>query len=121
MVPGFNSSATRAGLEYHVQSEDLGLKNPHILTLVYLGGAIVHREKTSYREALGAGTTTPRIRAFMEEQHRRIMAQVASGAIPPAATPPAPPQAGTLPQAVAKLADDLIAAYLASRRTAPSR
>jgi hypothetical protein len=120
MVPGFNSSATHAGLEYHVQSEDLGVKNPHILTLVYLGGAIVHREKTSYREALGTETTTPGIRAFMEEQHRRIMAQVASGAIPPAVTPPTPPQTGTLPETVAILADTLIAAYLASRRTSPS-
>jgi hypothetical protein len=121
MVPGFNSSATHAGLEYHVQSEDLGAKNPSILTLVYLGGAIVHREKTSYREALGAETTTPRIRAFMEEQHRRIMAHVASGAIPPAVTPPAPPRAGTLPDAVAELADGLIAAYLSSHRTPSSR
>jgi hypothetical protein len=86
MVPGFNTSVTRAGVEYHVQSEDLGKKNPCILTLVYRGGAIVHREKTNYADALGAQPAPPAIRTFMDAQHRRIMAGVTTGAIP---SPPA--------------------------------
>jgi hypothetical protein len=87
MIPGYNSSVTRAGVEYHVQSEDLGRKNPCILTLVYRGGAIVHREKVDYREALGVEAPAPSaVRVFMDAQHRRIMAAVAAGTLP---APPA--------------------------------
>jgi hypothetical protein len=87
MVPGFNTSVTCAGVEYHVQSEDLGKKNPCILTLVYRGGAIVHREKTNYVDALGPQPAPPAIRIFMDAQHRRVMAGVTAGEIP--SPPPA--------------------------------
>ena len=112
MVPGFNSSVTHGGTEYHVQTEDLGEKNPCILTLIYRGGTIVSREKSNYREVLGEQAHPPQIKTFMEEQHLRILQAVSSGdlELPPAPSP-APSFAAT-PVVPPKSVDDLIAEYL---------
>ena len=119
MIPGFNTSVVHNQTEYHVQTEDLGEKNPCILTLVYRGGAIVSREKVNYRDALGAETSPERIKSFMDDQHRRILGRIADGAISPLAAPsPAAPSLaapGGHPTAAAKSVDELIAEYLRSR------
>jgi hypothetical protein len=116
MVPGFNSSVTHSGIEYHVQTEDLGEKNPCILTLVYLGGAIVSREKVSYPEVLGKQASPAQIKTFMEEQHQRILQHVTGDGLemPPAS--PSLPSSLAVPPELPKSVDDLIAEYLRSRK-----
>jgi hypothetical protein len=122
MIPGFNSSVIHAGTEYHVQTEDLGDKNPYILTLVYRGGAIILREKVNYHDALGERPTTAQVRAFMDEQHRRLMGRAAAGLVadavagPGSSAPPDPPPSPAPPGAAEQTADELIAAYLRRRK-----
>jgi hypothetical protein len=90
MVPGYNSTVTHQGVEYHVQTEDLGGRAGAILTLVYKGGAIVSRRKTSYREQLGESPAAEEIKRLIDAQHQEFMRRAAAGdfAEPaPAATP----------------------------------
>ena len=132
MIPGLNSNVTHAGVEYHIQTEDLGRKNPYVLTLVFRAGAIVAREKVNYRDALGDKAPETEIKAFIDRQHHRIMRQVmagqfqAAGGLPPAEVqpPPPPPPAPAKPvvlPAADKSLDELIADYLRSRNATKPR
>jgi hypothetical protein len=121
MVPGFNSSVTHGGIEYHIQTEDMGEKNPCVLTLIYRGGAIVSREKVDYRKDLGEQVQAPQIKTFMEEQHQRIVQRIADRGLEHAVAPsPALPSAAS-PTAPRKSVDDLIAEYLRRRKRGTTR
>ena len=114
--PASTAASPTRGIEYHVQTEDLGEKNPCILTLVYRDGAIVSREKVSYPEVLGEQTSPARIKTFMEEQHRRILQHVADDGLemPPASS--SLPSSMAVPPELPKSVDDLIAEYLRRRK-----
>jgi hypothetical protein len=126
MLPGLNSNVTHAGIEYHVQTEDLGRQNPFVLTLVFQAGAIIAREKVNYRDTLGQGATESQIKSFMEQQHRRVMDRINAGRLhetsppegkrPPASKPQPRPRMPGLPPADESL-DELIQEYLRSRGT----
>lgn len=79
MIPGFNTQVVFRGQNYHIQTEDLGITTPFILTLVYHAGAIVHRIKTDYRELVGPDPDEEQIKQLMEQQHRRVIADLKAG------------------------------------------
>ncbi|MFQ5847169.1 MAG: hypothetical protein ACE5IQ_05770 [Candidatus Methylomirabilales bacterium] len=79
MIPGFNTNFSCRQQTYHVQSEDLGENDPHILTLAYRGGAIVARIKTDYRELLGPTPSPQAVRTLMARQHRQMIADIQAG------------------------------------------
>ena len=116
MVPGINTTIAHGAVEYHVQTEDLGSKNPTILTLVYRSGAVVLRDKLEYGQILAADTPPSLIRTLMDAQHRRILRRVADGEIDPGSVPQEEPSV-VAPQ---KTVDDLIEEYLCTRRLARS-
>ncbi len=45
MLVGYNDNITFKGKVYHVQTEDSGLKNPIIVTLLYFRGVILASKK----------------------------------------------------------------------------
>ena len=77
MITGFNTDIDFDGKAYHVQTEDKGLANPIIETLVYTGGQIVCARKNSYSELVVAGKAgeTP-ILQRMEAQHRELIREI---------------------------------------------
>ena len=111
MISGINTDVNRDGVIYHVQTEDLGAKNPIILTLVYKDGAVVLRDKLLYGQILARDPSISLTKALMDAQHRRIVRHVASGTIV-AVVPPGEPTS-TRPS---KTVDELIEEYLCSRR-----
>ena len=130
MIPGLNTNVIHAGVEYHVQTEDLGRRKPYVLTLVFLAGAVIAREKVNYREALGEGASEGKIKRFMHQQHQRIIQDIRAGQSrhpassepveqPPSSTAPATPKP-SLPPADESL-DRLIREYLRSRNPAKAR
>jgi hypothetical protein len=124
MIPGLNSNVTHAGVEFHIQTEDLGRRNPYVLTLVFRAGAIVAREKVNYRNVLGDKAPEAEIKSFMDQQHHRIMGKVMAGQFQgtddPPPPPPPPPKPVVLPAADKSL-DELIAEYLRSRSATKPR
>ena len=40
MITGFNTDIRHNDKVYHIQTEDKGLQNPYIESLVYVGGAV---------------------------------------------------------------------------------
>jgi hypothetical protein len=73
MLSGFNTNIRHRGVLFHVQSEDSGRDHPHIITHLYHGGTILHSEKSSYEDRLGAPDLPALVRQLMEAQHRAVL------------------------------------------------
>lgn len=79
MITGFNTDIKHNDKVYHIQTEDKGLQNPYIESLVYVGGEILASKKTSYAEQAKAGVDEKWIGSLMEQQHRTMIAAIKRG------------------------------------------
>jgi hypothetical protein len=79
VITGFNTDIKHNEKVYHVQTEDKGVANPYIETLVYVGGEILASKKTSYAEQLKTGVDDKWIGGLMEQQHRTMIAAIKRG------------------------------------------
>ncbi|HET9594795.1 MAG TPA: hypothetical protein VFP65_04395, partial [Anaeromyxobacteraceae bacterium] len=79
MVPGFNHNVKHRGKAYHIQTEDSGLGNPHIITHLFVGGNIIASKKTGYADLVGAPNLTQVVRELMEEQHKEMLRNLVNG------------------------------------------
>ena len=79
MITGFNTDIKHNEKVYHVQTEDKGVANPYIESLVYVGGEILASKKTSYAEQLKVGVDDKWIGGLMEQQHRTMIAAIKRG------------------------------------------
>ena len=79
MITGFNTDIKHNDKVYHIQTEDKGMANPYIESLVYVGGEILASKKTSYAEQLKNGIDEKWIGGLMEQQHRTMIAAIKRG------------------------------------------
>lgn len=79
MITGFNTDIKHNDKVYHIQTEDKGLQNPYIESLVYVGGEILASKKTSYAEQAKGGVDEKWIGSLMEQQHRTMIAAIKRG------------------------------------------
>jgi hypothetical protein len=82
MVTGFNTDVDHAGRIYHVQTEDKGVDNPIIETLIYLGGEILASRRSSYADLLDRGVGEKEIAERIESQHNRMILESGGGTRP---------------------------------------
>jgi hypothetical protein len=78
-VTGFNHNIKHKGRVYHVQTEDSGVNNPHIITHLFVGGNILASKKTSYADILNAENLADVVRELMEEQHKEMLRNLING------------------------------------------
>ena len=77
---GYNTNVRHKGKLYHIQTEDSGVKRPHIITQLFAdGGRILASEKTSYDEHLGADNLATVVKKLMQEQHKRVFIGLRDG------------------------------------------
>lgn len=81
MITGFNTDVEHNGVVYHVQTEDKGLDSPLILSLVYVGGAILASKRTHYHDLITAGFDEGQLAARLQRQHKLICAAIHAGRI----------------------------------------
>lgn len=81
MITGFNTDIEHDGVVYHVQTEDKGLASPLILSLVYVGGAILASKRSPYSDLIIAGFDEERLSQRLKQQHRLICAAITAGRI----------------------------------------
>lgn len=79
MVLGFNHNLQYKGEVFHVQTEDSGVANPHIITLLYRGGVILCSQKTSYSDILKMDNLEVVVEELMKEQHKNMMRRLKMG------------------------------------------
>jgi hypothetical protein len=134
VITGFNTDIKHNEKVYHIQTEDKGLQNPYIESLVYVGGEILASKKTSYAEQARIGVDEKWIGNLMEQQHRTMIAAIKRGRFDapadatksgilrpstPTVSQPAPPNGAAAAPAAAtvdaeKTLDQVIIDYLAS-------
>jgi hypothetical protein len=92
---GFNSNVSVGSASYHVQTEDRGPVHPYMDTVIYVGGRIVYKRSTNYKELVDdphAADQAQRVRELLSQQHREIIAHLEAGKLTFTTERGAPPQ-----------------------------
>lgn len=79
MLLGYNHNVTYKGDTFHIQTEDSGVKKPHVITLLYRDGVIICSKKTSYADILTIDNLEAVVEDLMKEQHKEMMRRLKSG------------------------------------------
>ena len=79
MITGYNTDVRHNEVVFHVQTEDKGLSNPYIESLVYVGGQVLASKRANYAEMLAAGKEEKDIVQLMDHQHRTMIAAIKHG------------------------------------------
>ena len=66
MLSGFNTNFRHRGVLFHVQTEDSGTANPHVITHLFHGGNILASQKQTYADRLGSEQLDGVVRELME-------------------------------------------------------
>jgi len=79
MIVGFNHNVSYKGVGFHVQTEDSGVKNPQLVTLLYHDGTIISSQKTVYADILKVDNLSQVIEDLAKEQHKRMLRRLTRG------------------------------------------
>lgn len=82
MITGANTNIRHRDVIFHVQTEDSGRANPHIISHLYHGGTILASEKTEYGEKLDAvdeDDIETMVRGLIESQHKEMLRRLKRG------------------------------------------
>jgi hypothetical protein len=79
MVVGFNNNIKYKDRVYHVQTEDSGVSNPHVITHLFVGGNILASKKASYFHLLGEEDLEKQVRELMQQQHKDMLRSLING------------------------------------------
>lgn len=77
---GFNNNLKYKDQVFHVQTEDSGLKMPHMITHLFAdGGRIIKSHKRTYAEHVDRPDVGPFVRSMMKSQHMEMVAMLRAG------------------------------------------
>jgi len=79
MLSGFNTNFRHRGVLFHVQTEDSGTANPHVITHLFHGGNILASQKQTYADRLGSEQLDGVVRELMEVQHKAMLKRLKRG------------------------------------------
>jgi hypothetical protein len=77
---GYNNNIRHKDRVFHVQTEDSGVRHPHIITHLFMdGGRILKSVKTSYVDQLGAEKMADVVQRMMKDQHKAMLVALRAG------------------------------------------
>lgn len=77
---GFNDNVQHRGQVFHIQTEDSGVKHPHVITHLFAdGGRIIKTIKSSYAEHVDSERLSDTVRDLMKRQHKAMFAALRAG------------------------------------------
>ena len=79
MITGYNTDVSHSDVVFHVQTEDKGVNIGSIESLVYVGGQILGKRRTSYKNVIERGEGKKAIVDLMDRQHRLMIAEIRNG------------------------------------------
>lgn len=79
MQLGFNTNFRYRDVVFHVQTEDSGRANPHVITHIFHGGNIIASLKTDYSALLVEADLEGAVRKLMESQHKSMLKKLSRG------------------------------------------
>ena len=70
---GYNNNVRHKNRVFHIQTEDSGIKHPHIITHLFMdGGRILKSVKTSYADQIGKDKLGDAVRQMMKDHHAAL-------------------------------------------------
>jgi hypothetical protein len=82
-MPGYNTTVTRSGIDFHVQTQDKGRPANYVESTVYKSGQVLSSRKTFYTSFLNSPDLRNKIKTIIEEQHNTILKEIAEGKFDP--------------------------------------
>lgn len=81
MITGLNHNIMHNGHLYHIQTEDSGRRNPHVISHLFLDGVILATEKNSYAESVGLPEAefTEAVKKIINKSHRMMINKLVTG------------------------------------------
>lgn len=79
MITGANTNVRHRGIIFHVQTEDSGRANPHIISHLYHHGTILASQKTEYADQVDAEDLESVVRGLIESQHKTMLKSLTGG------------------------------------------
>ena len=79
MISGFNHNVKYKDHIYHIQTEDSGVSNPHIITHIYRQGDIIATDRKDYAHLVGSKDMEKQVLELMQEQHKKMMRNLVRG------------------------------------------
>ena len=74
-ILGYNHNFRHRGRQFHVQTEDSGVDNPHIFTHLFNGGVILNSRKVEYDRASAEEV----VKGLMQSQHKAMLRDLKRG------------------------------------------
>ncbi|HEY8142356.1 MAG TPA: hypothetical protein VIG06_06785 [Kofleriaceae bacterium] len=74
-ILGYNHNVRHRGLIFHVQTEDSGMKSPHLFTHLFHGGVIISTRKLVYDN----GSSEDVVKSLMQSQHKAVLKELKAG------------------------------------------
>ena len=79
MLPGYNHNVEYQGRTFHVQTEDSGVDNPHIISHLFEGGNILETRKCDYTNILDSEQRDKVLMSLMLNQHQALIRELEAG------------------------------------------
>ena len=79
MITGANTNVRYRDIVFHVQTEDSGRSNPHVISHVFHGGTILASEKQDYSDRVDVDDLEVMVRGLIEKQHKAMLKRLKAG------------------------------------------
>ena len=76
MIFGFNTDVQGRDVTYHVQTEDRGVRNPVIESIIYVGGKILGKKRTPYDPVT---SSKEQVEDAVRHQHKELTEAIRNG------------------------------------------
>jgi hypothetical protein len=76
---GYNTTITRNGVDFHVQTQDKGRSANYVESTVYKSGRVLSSKKTFYTSLLDHPDLQEKIKQVIKEQHNALLKEIADG------------------------------------------
>jgi dihydrofolate reductase len=78
-MAGINSTVTRSGVDFHIQTQDKGKMAHYVESTVYKSGRVLSSRKTFYTAILDSPELKEQINQIIKEQHNTILSEIEEG------------------------------------------
>ena len=82
-MAGYNTTVSRSGIDFHVQTQDKGRPANYVESTVYKSGQVLSSRKTFYTSFLDSPHLQDKIKNIIVEQHHAILKEIEDGKFDP--------------------------------------
>jgi hypothetical protein len=79
MIDGYNTRLDYKGVQFMVQTQDMGMSARYVESLIYCAGKLLTSKKTFYTSFLNSPNISRMIHRILEDQHKTILQEIADG------------------------------------------